>query len=67
MRKLLALVCVALFAAASVGCASSPWLAGSDRLEDEIGAPPSHFENIAQRGTGVTDRAREIENRLGYR
>jgi hypothetical protein len=47
---------------------SMPWsMAGTDKLEQEIGQPPSHFQTLSGRGTGVSDRAKEIEGRLGYR
>lgn len=67
MRRFVALAFVAILVVGSLGCTAMPWSQGQDSLDDQIGAPPSHFKHLEGRQTGVSDRAREIEGRLGYR
>ncbi len=67
MRRLVAIVFVGLICISSFGCNTMPWLQAQTSLDDEIGAPPSHFQHLEGRQTGVSERAREIEGRLGYR
>lgn len=67
MRRFIAIVFVGLLLSSGIGCASMPWnQVGKNSLDNEIGAPPSHFQHMTGRGTGLSDQARQIENRLGY-
>lgn len=68
MKRIVTTAIIGLMLVGSAGCMSMPWsMAGTDKLEQEIGQPPSHFQTLSGRGTGVSDRAKEIEGRLGYR
>lgn len=67
MRRFIAVIFVGILMTSGLGCTSMPWSqVGKDRLDNEIGAPPSHFQHMTGRSTGFSDQAREIENRLGY-
>lgn len=67
MRRFIAIVFVGILLSSGLGCASMPWTqVGKDQLDNQIGAPPSHFQHLTGRSSGLSNQAREIEGRLGY-